>query len=342
MRRLLFTLVLVAACSDSDPPLSDATSLQCPAPGRLPFRLSSDEFQKSNNEAIAADNPRIKDEASDTIGNPGGATASVYLANDQVPATGIDYRGVKARSTPANGILSKPLAGETVSLWTHDPAAATWKSLGKTTTDIDGSYDLPDTGHVAPNGQPVYAVLEADGSCAEHFDYLLPPGSEVVVTDIDGTLTIDDNQIIRQSTEAGYVPVMMAGGDRLTQAWAAKGYPIIYLTARGHYLRTESRGWLAQLGFAAGPLITTSGGTTGADVYKTLWLERMVQRFGWNIVAAYGNADTDITAYENAGIDKQRTFIVGPLAGTSGTQPIANMDFTAHIAGYVAIQPANP
>jgi len=35
-------------------------------------------------------------------------------------------------------------------------------------------------------------------------------------------------------------------------------------------------------------------------------------------------------------------FIVGPLAGMSGTQPIANLDFTDHIATYVAAQPANP
>ncbi|HET9987138.1 MAG TPA: hypothetical protein VFQ65_01430, partial [Kofleriaceae bacterium] len=75
--------------------------------------------------------------------------------------------------------------------------------------------------------------------------------------------------------------------------------------------------------------------------YKTLWLKRMVNDFGWNVVAAYGNAQTDIDAYNNVAIPKADTFIVGPLAGTNGTQPIDNMDFAAHTASFVAAQPAN-
>ena len=67
----------------------------------------------------------------------------------------------------------------------------------------------------------------------------------------------------------------------------------------------------------------------------------MIQSFGWTVVAAYGNEDTDITAYENAGIAKAQTFIVGPLGGSRGTTPIAGMDFTQHIASYVAAQPMN-
>jgi phosphatidate phosphatase PAH1 len=65
----------------------------------------------------------------------------------------------------------------------------------------------------------------------------------------------------------------------------------------------------------------------------------MIQSFGWNVVAAYGNASTDITAYENAGIPKTQTFIVGPLAGSGGTVPIDNMDFAQHIQTYVDAQP---
>jgi len=78
-----------------------------------------------------------------------------------------------------------------------------------------------------------------------------------------------------------------------------------------------------------------------AAPYKTAWLQRMVTTFGWNIVAAYGNADTDITAYDAAGIPKSQTFIVGPLAGSMGTMPIDNMDFSDHITTYVDAQPDN-
>ena len=59
-------------------------------------------------------------------------------------------------------------------------------------------------------------------------------------------------------------------------------------------------------------------------------------------VAVYGNADTDIKAYANAGIPGDKTFIVGGLGGgSSGTVDIPNMDFTAHIAAFVDTQPDN-
>jgi hypothetical protein len=341
MRLLLPALVLITACSDPDPVLSKATSLQCPFPGALPFRLSSSGFQKSANKALAADNPRSKDEASDTLGNPGGLTASIYLADDQGPSVApVDYHGAKARTTPIGGLFATPLPGENVSLWYYDTDQAAWQSVGMGKTGVDGSYDLPDTGFVAPTGQPVYAVLEADGSCAEHFDYLLAPGAKVIVTDIDGTLTTDDSEIIKQVADETYVPAMMTAANRMVQAWAAKGYPVVYLTARGHVLRPESRGWLADLGFPAGPMITENGAAS-ADVYKTLWMQRMIQDFQWNVVAAYGNADTDITAYANAGIAPDRTFIIGPLGGSPGTVAIPNNDYTQHIETFVAAQPAN-
>jgi|GEM_PF-1295267 len=355
MRRLLPLLALLAACS-SDPkapaadasidaaPLPSATSLHCPAPGALPFQVTS-SFAKPNNATLAADNPRIKDEASDTLGNPSGIvaslSASIYLPDDQQPSTaGIAYHGVKARTTPTGGLNSKPIVGEKVSVWTYDAANSAWQNLGMATTGLDGDYDIAAAGLAVPNGQPIYGVLEADGSCTEHYNWLLPAGSKVVVFDIDGTLTLNDGELLMELSDESYVPKMMGSADALVKAWAAKGYTIVYLTARAHALRTESRGWLTSLGFPAGPLITENGAK--ADVYKTLWLNRMIQSFRWTVVAAYGNADTDITAYDNAGIPKAQTFIVGPLAGMSGTQPIANMDFADHIATYVSAQPANP
>ncbi len=342
MRLLLPTLALVAACSSSsEPVLSKATSLQCPTPGALPFRLSSSGFQKSTNKSLTADNPRNKDEASDTIGNPGGLTASVYLADAQSPSMApVDYAGTKARTMETLGELATPLAGENVSLWYYDIDKAAWQLIGRGKTADDGTYDLPATGFVAPNGRPIYSVLEADGSCAEHFDYLLAPGSKVVVTDIDGTLTTNDAEFVMEVADGSYVPMMMTAADKLMQAWSMKGYPIVYLTARPTVYRVESRGWLADLGFPDGPLLTKTG-TQKDDMYKTLWLNRMVQNFQWTVVAAYGNADTDITAYANAGIPKAQTFIVGPLGGNSGTVAIPNMDFTQHIATFVAAQPAN-
>lgn len=316
------------------------TSLACPSPGALPFTLPSSGFQAPDNEQLAAENPRNKDEASDAIGNPDGEHANVYLADGATPAAGgIDYHGRKARTGATNGLFATALAGEWVSLWTYGGGAG-WTMLGRAMTDGKGFYDLPDTGFVGAPGQPIYAVLEADGSCAAHYDYSLPSGTRVVVFDIDGTLTTSDGEVMAQLTQASYTPAMMTAADALVRAWAKLGYTVVYLTARPHVYREESRSWLDEEGFPQGALITTNGGVlSDAAAFKTLWLERMTHEFGWKIAAAYGNADTDIEAYDNVGIPKDHTFIIGPLAGTEGTVAIENDDYTSHIAEFVEGQP---
>lgn len=334
-----FASVLGACGADDEPPLTDATSLACPAPGDLPFRLESHGFRRSENRALAMMDPRNKDEASDVLGNPGGANATVYLTDDRAPASGpIVYRGAKARTQSSQGLFANVLPGESVSLWHYDEAGAEWTMLDRGMTDEDGAYEL--SGDAVANGEPIYAMLEADGSCGVHRDLLLAPGSKFVVMDIDGTLTTDDGQLLTQITDESYVPAMMTAANTLAQAWATKGYPIVYLTARGHVFDSETRAWLEMFEFPTGALVTTNGENT-ADVYKTAWLERMIQTFGWTCVAAYGNAPTDITAYANAQIPLDRTFIVGPEAGNGGTVAIPNMDYTQHITDFVAVQPDN-
>lgn len=330
----------LAACGDDPPPLTDATSLTCPAPGDLPFRLGSSGFASSTNEGLAKDRPRDKGEASDTLGNPGGSSATIYLEGAGAPSTELVYRGRKARTMQTNGLFGTALAGERVSLWTYDEGAAAWASLGETMTDADGRYQAAAGTAIPPNGRPVYAMLEADGSCSEHYNQLLPRGAKVVITDIDGTLTTDDAELFTQLGDPDYVPKMKTAAPALIQAWANKGYPIIYMTARSHELRVETRAWLRDQGFPFGAVITANE-LGDADVYKSAWGVRMLDTFGWVPVAAYGNADTDITAYENAGIPKAITFVIGPLAGTGGTVAIPNDDYTAHIAAFVQPQPDN-
>jgi hypothetical protein len=335
-------ILLVAACGSNgtgQPPLSDATWLSCPAPGNLPFELGSWGWQKSQNAMLATNDPRNKDQSADVLGNPGGKVATVFIADTDVAAVGpVAYQGIKARTTVTGGLFATPLPSENVSLWSYDGTA--WQTHGRTTTDAMGAYDLDSSGFTIPAKQALFSILEADGSCAEHFSLILPPGSKVVVTDIDATLTTDDNQNLMQIPDATYVPMMMGHANTMLQAWDAKGYPVIYLTARPHVERVESRVWLRDEMFPNGPLITATDVEEPA-AYKTLWLKRMVNDFGWTVVAAYGNAQTDIDAYNNVGIPKADTFIVGPLAGMGGTQPIDGMDFAAHTASFVAMQPDN-
>ena len=339
MRTIVLASLLLGGCvGDEPPPLSDKTSLVCPQPGNLPFRLSA-TFKHAETKKLIKEKTRSKDESSDTLGVPGGPYASIYLAQGAAPSsTPINYRGAKARTLTTGGLFATPILDEQISLWTYEDGM--WMSLGTTRTDDLGAYELPDTGYVAPNGHPIYSMLDGDNTCAEHYDFLYPRGSKIVLSDIDGTLTTDDGQLLSQIPDEAYVPKMMGAADKLTQAWAMKGYPIVYLTARPHVFRPETRTWLRELGFPLGALITAHD-VGDAAPYKAEWIQRMRTTFGWEIVAAYGNADTDVIAYETAGIPKNLSFIVGPLAGMSGTVPIDNMDFSAHIAGFVASQPDN-
>jgi len=353
-RRICHFLLILAACGGGDgatspdagpdaaqqPPLTDATSLDCPSPAALPFQLQSWGWQSAANATLAAENPRVKNEASDTIGLPDRSKlANVYMPDASAMASGdVDYQGDAARTTHTGGLFEKPLPGEFISLWYYDGSA--WQTIGRTQTGADGRFDLPSTGYTAPNNQTVYAVLEADGTCAEHTDTLLPAGEHVVVSDIDGTLTLSDNELLMQIADDTYVPKTMTAAAAMAQAWVAKGYTMVYLTARQHVYRPETRAWLASQGFPPGPVITENGGEA-ADAYKTIWLQRMTTDLGWTVEAAYGNATTDITAYNNVGIPKDHTFIIGPLAGSDGTVAIDNDDYTSHIAGFIAGEPDN-
>jgi hypothetical protein len=322
--------------------LSDATSLACPFPGALPFAVEATAFDNADNQLTVDGSPRSKDAAADALGNPGGVFANTYVAADGASLTGsIRYQGRKARTGQNSGLTSVPIFGEAVSLWTYDVATETWLSLGRSTTDADGRYDIAPSGATISIGQPVYAVLEADQSCAAHYDFLEPAGRKTIITDIDGTLTLSDEELFKQIDDGTYDPLENASASALMNLWADKGYQIVYLTARPHDFRAETRAWLEERDFPLGPVITanTLVFDETARQYKRSWVNRVRTDFGWDVVAAYGNATSDIDAYEDGGIPKDVTFIVGPNAGANGTQSIENNDYGDHITDFVSQQP---
>ena len=341
-------MVIVAGACSRAPDSEWTSGLQCPTPGNLPFATKSHGYQDPDNAALASFNPRIKHETFDNLGG-NSVQANVDVDDKTMPGSGpVDYRGVMGRTTENEGGNLDPLAGENVSLWWFtntntdpDPLAepmGAWQQIGSTTTDGDGLWDLPSTGFIAPTGAALYAVLEADGTCAEMRDWLLPAGTKVIVTDIDGTLTTGDIEFDKQIFDGTYVPTMMKAADQMANAWAAKGYQMVYLTARGHGFEIETRTWLDQLGFPPGPVITETGGLA-PDLFKTLWLQRMIESFGWDVFAAYGNAITDVAAYINVGVPLTNTFIIGPVGGFRGTTAIVGRDYSAHIGDFIAGQP---
>ena len=51
-----------------------------------------------------------------------------------------------------------------------------------------------------------------------------------------------------------------------------------------------------------------------------------LQAKGLEIYAAYGNTSTDVKAYQEAGIPKSRTWIMGPHGGEGDTQKVPYWD----------------
>lgn len=330
--------------STGEPPPADydPVLLDCAPGSSFPFETESSGFDNPDAEAVASQNPRLKDFASDLLGNPGGPYAYTTLDNADPVSAATAYEGEKARTANDTGLAQTGLAGEAVSLWRYD--GLEWGQVDRQDTTDDGSYSLPDAAPSTNNAQPLYAVLEADQSCTPHYTWLLDPGSPFILADIDGTLTLSDEELFTQIGDGAYDPLQKGAAAELMQTWAAKGYTVVYMTARPHVLRNETRAWLDSHDYPAGPLISSNSLALGSGAleYKSAWGSRLLSDFGWSPVAFYGNADTDIGAYEAAGVPKDITFIIGELAGTEGTVAIEDDDYTAHIAAFVTPYPDAP
>lgn len=252
---------------------------------------------------------------------------------------------------PQNALNPRTLpAGEWISLWSREVSGETnlWVQLGRGQTDDDGGVDFHFAGEDRfPTGRhPVWAVVEGDRSCAEGGIFVFPTGTRFVVTDIDGTLTTSDDEFLSQLNNVAYYPQQHPGATRLHQVWAAKGYEIVYLTARPFAGRLLTREWLRGDEFPFGYVETAESFVFGdsAVTYKRGFIRRMADK-GFVFDYAYGNAESDLIAYEEGNIPKDRTFSIEDASGKRNTQPIPDDDYNPHIAGFVngrpdAAQPA--
>jgi hypothetical protein len=175
-----------------------------------------------------------------------------------------------------------------------------------------------------------------------------------IVTDIDETLTLSDEEFSMQIQDGTYDPVEREGGAELIGAYADLGYRILYLTARAETITLEGTGetareaterWLEEHGYPIDPATTalvlspslTIGDAT--QMYKAGALMEY-QAMSWRFDYAYGNATTDIGAYEDAGIDKAATFIIGEQAGVEGTVAIEGEGWVEHSDAHLPTVPA--
>ncbi len=173
-------------------------------------------------------------------------------------------------------------------------------------------------------------------------------GGPAVVTDIDETLTALDAELIQQLQDAAYVPAMRPDADVLFRGLADRGYRVFYLTARGEditlddgrTMREATHDWLVAHDFPVedGSLFLADGIGAygeGAVALKAGVLADL-QADAWDFAWGFGNAESDIEAFQQAGLPDERVFLVGELAGTMGVQAIPDEEaYSAFVEGFL-------
>ena len=140
-------------------------------------------------------------------------------------------------------------------------------------------------------------------ACAQIPPMKVPMASQsqrqAVVVDIDGTLTPQVVSICQARPGA-------ADGLR---TFAAKGYKIVYVTARNPLFQAGLPAWLRHNGFPKGSLHVAQTHDERSHVakFKARILDDYVQR-GWTLAYAYGDSPTDFRAYGGAGIPREHIF----------------------------------
>lgn len=229
-------------------------------------------------------------------------------------------------------VVHKDLEYEFVDVYLYGTGMNEWHELGRYKTNSDGKI-MVSVPSLTEGQYQVKMVVQGDQSEATAHITVVKPGAKAVIFDIDGTLTTSDREQVLD-----YMGIKAAdaraGAGELVNHYVAKGYHPIFLTGRTYWYAKGARNWLSSyLNVPDFTLRTTKNNETGlfnVAEYKASEISNFKAQ-GIEIFRAYGNASTDIEAYEAAGIPKSDTYIVGKNAGASGTQSISNGNYWDHL-----------
>ena len=262
-----------------------------------------------------------------------------HMAHDLIVAEG--EPSVMVGKFDYDAYWHKDLEYEDVNVYIHGTDLTQWYYLGRYRTNWDGKIYA----HIPPLPEGQYQVrMVVRGDLSETTGYVtvIRQGARAVVFDIDETLTISDFEQIGDYT--GLSTAQARGGAaELVQHYVSQGYHPIFVTGRTYWYARGTRQWLADyLGVPHFTLRHSKSNRTGifrVAEYKTAELEGFIDS-GVDILRAYGNASTDIEAYQNVGIANEDIYIVGRNAGNDGSQPISEGHFWNHL--YEVAYPDTP
>jgi phosphatidate phosphatase PAH1 len=260
------------------------------------------------------------------------------MVHDQIVPTG--FSATVVGKFDYDWAMHKDLEGERVHVYLYGTGMSEWEYLGHYTTDNDGKIQVP----VAPRAVGDYIVrmvVEGDLSSATGYLTVASMEREAILFDIDGTLTLNDFEAVGDYLDTGKARNYPYASD-VVNAYVALGYQVIFLTGRPYWVTETTRDWFDNSGIKPWHLRTNANSDNLLDMqtqtYKVNYINYLKNTVGLNIVRAYGNAQTDINAYAETGIDANETYIIGENAGNNGTQPLAD-SYEYHYYNVVLNQP---
>lgn len=260
-----------------------------------------------------------------------------HSVNDAIAALGQSAQ-IEAKFT--FGSVAKDMSKEFVELWV-DVCDEYFVLLDRQLTDSDGRVIFTvDTSLLEePGSFSILMRAVGDGSTSKATLRVVPAGRKVAVFDIDGTLSAYDGEvsfdILYDIYHGVYAPPKRLYAAELTHLLRDKfGYEIVYLSGRPHFMNNITRKWLADNEFAPGTVKITQNLTqmlptqSYVGQYKSDQLVN-IKNAGLLIPRAYGNAETDVFAYKDAGIPDKKIFMLGKYSGFFGAVGLGK-DYESH------------
>ena len=343
-------LLTLAACAADAPAIEDATSAS-----EITHRPASDEpapaeagtclAQPACNGATGPQLGAARRWNHSIVSKVIAATGPAYhRGRDQAIAVG-EAQWVIGKITYS--LIDKDLKDEEVDVFVERGCGGTWEKLGTAITTQGGAhatvdgvddtggrvyFQIPKAKELAAGSHRIRLVVAGDLTSTDLRIDVLPKGSPIVVSDVDGTLT---------SSETAEYPALLTGklpdaqpkaADALATL-AGKGYHVVYLTARPEWLTGRTHEFLRANGFPAGIVHTTTGltGALGgaAATFKTDELARLAAH-GHIVDWAFGNKASDTDAYDAAKVPEAHRIFLG-VTDTHGGK---------RIDGYAELLPA--
>lgn len=227
------------------------------------------------------------------------------------------------------GLIGKDLSHEFIDIWI-DNCGSELVFVHRTETDSEGRvlWFLPTEDLKSPGEYKVWMRVVGDDTFVRSTLRVMPKGTKVAIFDIDGTITateIDISiEVISDLIGGTYSPPKRDSSAELSRFLHERlGFEIVYLSGRHYFLNELTKTWLDKNDFAPGSLILTQ---SFLDVYPN---NRSVGKFkvtemsrikagGILINRGYGNALTDVYAYQQAGLASDKIFLLGRRSGAKG------------------------